>query len=119
MALTVVPDNKIRNNYEFKRAYARGKSHVSSSVITYALKNRLGYVRYGITTSKKIGNAVNRNRARRVIKAAYSALEPRIKGSYDLVFVGRARTTCVKSTVVQAAMLKQLREIGILDCKNC
>ncbi|MDR1563786.1 MAG: ribonuclease P protein component [Oscillospiraceae bacterium] len=119
MALTLRSDNKIRNNYEFKRAYAKGKSHVGPSIITYALKNRLGYVRYGITTSKKIGNAVKRNRARRVIKAAYMALEPQIKGSYDLVFVGRARTTCVKSTVVQAAMLKQLREIGIVDGKNC
>ena len=50
-----------RNN-DFRRIYARGKSYVSPLVVVYALKNRTKNVRVGITTSKKVGNAVQRNR---------------------------------------------------------
>lgn len=58
-----------RNN-EFARAYTRGKSFVHPHVVLYVNKNRLGRTRVGITASKKIGNAVTRNRARRVLRAA-------------------------------------------------
>ena len=48
-----------RNN-DFRRIYARGKSYVTPLVVVYVLKNRTKNVRVGITTSKKIGNAVQR-----------------------------------------------------------
>ena len=75
-----------RNN-EFARAYTRGKSFVHPHVVLYVNKNRLGRTRVGITASKKIGNAVTRNRARRVLRAAlYEVLPPDV-GGYDLVLV--------------------------------
>ena len=67
----------ICNNNEFRRAYARGKCFVTPVVVVYVLKNRTGNVRVGITTSKKIGNAVRRNRSRRVIREAFRGLAPR------------------------------------------
>ena len=50
----------LNENKDFRRIYAKGKSYVSSSVITYVSKNRCKQIRVGITTSKKIGNAVQR-----------------------------------------------------------
>ena len=80
-----------RNN-EFARAYTRGKSFVHPHVVLYVNKNRLGRTRVGITASKKIGNAVTRNRARRVLRAAlYEVLPPDV-GGYDLVLVARGMT---------------------------
>lgn len=80
-----------RNN-EFARAYTRGKSFVHPHVVLYVNKNRLGRTRVGITASKKIGNAVTRNRARRVLRAAlYEVLPPDV-GGYDLVLVARGQT---------------------------
>ena len=64
-----------RNN-EFARAYTRGKSFVHPHVVLYVNKNRLGRTRVGITASKKIGNAVTRNRARRVLRAALYEVRP-------------------------------------------
>ena len=72
------------------------------------MKNRLGANRVGITASKKIGGAVARNRARRIIRAAYRQLAPRVAPGYDLVFVARTRTTKVKMQQVLRAMEKQL-----------
>ena len=80
-----------RNN-DFRRIYARGKSYVSPLVVVYALKNRTKNVRVGITTSKKVGNAVQRNRSRRVIREAFRALAPRVRPGFDLVLVARGKT---------------------------
>ena len=68
----------------------------------------------GITSGKKIGGAVQRNRARRIIRAAFSQLEGRINGSYDIVFVARTRTTAVKMQAVLADMEKQLADLGVI-----
>lgn len=87
---------------------------MSPLVVTYVLKNRLGVTRVGITTSKKVGNAVVRSRARRVIREAYRGLCPRVKPGYDLVFVARGRTPGAKSTQVQKHMEKQLLAAGLL-----
>ena len=54
-------------NRDFKRLYARGRSFVTPLCVVYVMKNRLGVNRVGITTSKKIGCAVKRNRARRLL----------------------------------------------------
>ena len=78
------------------------------------MKNRTRLLRVGITTSKKIGNAVKRSRSRRVIREALRAVAPNIKDGYDLILVARARTPFVKSTEVQLVLQQQLEKAGIL-----
>ena len=106
----------LKKNGDFRRLYARGKSYAHPVLVTYFLKNRAGIDRVGITASKKIGNAVVRNRARRVIKEAYRQLLPYLsrERSYDIVFVARMRTCTSKSTQVREAMRKHFKEAGIL-----
>lgn len=105
----------LKLNKDFKRLYGRGKSLVFPSVVVYYQKNRLGYCRVGVTVSKKIGCAVKRNRAKRVILAAFRALLPRILGGYDFVFVARVRTATVKSTNVLHFLRKGFLKEGILS----
>lgn len=102
----------MKENKDFRRLYYRGKSFADGNLVTYAVKTGRGCCRVGITTSKKIGGAVQRNRARRVIRAAYAELEGQIKGSYDFVFVARGRTTVVKMQAVRKSMLAQLKKAG-------
>ena len=59
-------------NWQFNRVYGRGKSYVHPHCVLYVAKNRLGYTRIGLTATKKVGHAVQRNRARRVMRAALS-----------------------------------------------
>ena len=105
----------LNENKDFRRLYYRGKSQASPCLVTYVSKSRGNETRIGITSGKKIGNAVKRNRARRVIRAAYSVLEPRIDGCYDIVFVARTRTTVVKSQAVEKAMLEHMQALGAID----
>ncbi|MBR5191228.1 MAG: ribonuclease P protein component [Clostridia bacterium] len=108
----------IKSNCDFRRAYGKGKSFQGPALVSYVLKNRAGICRVGITTSKKIGNAVERNRARRVIRVAYSNLEDKINGNYDFVFVARARTKYIKSTDLTSMMLSQLIQAGVINEKT-
>ena len=83
-------------------------------IVTYALKNRLGYTRLGITTSKKIGKAVQRNRARRLIKTAYRNLLAEMAPGYDIVVVARTKATFSKEQMVERALRSQLKKAGVL-----
>lgn len=87
----------IKNDYEFRRVYKRGRSFVNSAVVIYILKNRKKINRVGITTSKKIGNAVVRNRSRRIIREAFMQLEEKMPLGYDFIFVARGRTGSLKT----------------------
>ena len=100
-------------NSDFRRVYARGKVYTDPALVTYVLKNRAGICRIGITASKKIGNAVQRNRARRVIRAATEML-PESAGGYDIVFVARTKTIRKKSTEIRSVMERQLLAAGVI-----
>lgn len=102
-------------NKDFRRLYGRGKSVVLPTVVVYYRKNNLGRPRVGVTVSKKIGSAVKRNRAKRVIFAAFREIVPILNGGYDFVFVARVRTTLVKSTVVLSSVKKALEKEGVLS----
>ena len=104
----------LNQNKDFKRLYFKGKSFVSPVVVVYVMKNKSNNIRYGITTSKKVGKACKRNRAKRVINVAFYSLLPDISNGYDFVFVARAKTPFVKSDYVLRCMSKQLKQAGVL-----
>ena len=106
----------LKQNRDFVRAYKKGTAYSSPLVIAYVRKNYLGRCRYGITATKKIGGAVQRNRCRRIIREAYRQLAKEIdqKASYDFVFVARVRTARASSKDVLPMMRKQLKTAGIL-----
>ncbi len=104
----------LNQNKDFRRLYYRGKSSASKNLVTYVMKSRRRETRVGITSSKKIGKAYQRNRARRVIRAAYAELAGRIAGNYDIVFVARTATCNVKMQAVKNDMEKQLLSLGVI-----
>ena len=109
------PEKSVLNrNYEFQRVYRSGKSMVSPILVTYVRKRKGGKIITGISASKKIGCAVERNRARRLIKAAAREILPEVDGSFDIVFVCRGATVRSSSTAVAAVMRQHLKKLGVL-----
>ncbi|MEG1744392.1 MAG: ribonuclease P protein component, partial [Ruthenibacterium sp.] len=107
----------LTRNSDFSRTYARGKSFVHPCLVLYVNKNRLGRMRVGLTATKKVGNAVKRNRARRVMRAALEAVLPAevcTARGLDLVLVARGMTTRVKMQRVANALEKLLQKAGVL-----
>ncbi len=105
----------IKQNYEFRRAYHKGRSFVSPYLVVYCFKKKYGGVKVGITSGKKIGKAVARNRARRVIREAFRSMYPEVRGNWDIIFVARTATVYKKSTEIAVVMRKQLKEAGVLN----
>lgn len=101
-------------NSDFRRLYYRGRSYTNPALVTYVLKNRAGICRIGITSSKKIGNAVERNRSKRLIRAAYYEISDKVSGGYDIVFVTRVRTRGLKSNQLSKIMCKHLKTAGVI-----
>ena len=81
----------LKENYEFRRLYSRGKSAVTPSMVVYCRKNGMGRNRFGFTVSTKLGRAVVRNRARRRLRETFRLSSPHLKEGYDIVLVARSR----------------------------
>ena len=91
------------------------KSYVHPHCVLYVAKNRLGYTRIGLTATKKVGHAVQRNRARRVMRAALSEHLARNIGGYDIILVARGQTPRLKSTQLSKTLGKLFAKAGLPD----
>lgn len=82
-------DCYLKKNSEFQRVYAKKKISGSKYITLFTAKNNKDYPRFGITTTKKIGNAVNRNFVRRRLKNLLRENSHKIEPGYDYVFVAK------------------------------
>ena len=108
----------LRKQSDFSRVYKQGKSRGSRFAVILYRRNGLKFTRTAFVASKKVGNSVERNRSRRLMRAAYRAVEPNIKKGYDIVFVARASITGCKEPEVEKALKKSLEGAGILTGSN-
>ncbi|MEE5991812.1 MAG: ribonuclease P protein component [Oscillospiraceae bacterium] len=102
MLYTVV----LNQNKDFQLCYHKGKCIVSKNIIIYAKRNRMAVNRLGITTGKKLGNAVCRSRARRLIRQAWRENEIDAPIGLDIVIVARPHLLEVQSNVLSYYMKK-------------
>lgn len=102
----------IKNNRDFTYLFNKGESIVCYAFVCYIKPRRSGKNRLGIVTGKKVGNAVKRNRSRRIIREAFRLFDPIIKKKtdrrYDFVFVARGRTPSLKMQQILSLMKKNV-----------
>jgi len=96
----------LTENHIFRRLYRVGKCSVQPHIAVYSKRNRHGISRLGITATKKIGNAVQRNRARRLISEAYRLSEDMLPDNLDIVIVARKKAVYAKMQEVQKSLQK-------------
>lgn len=104
-------------NRDFRRLYHQGKAIRLHGLIIYYKKNHESTCRMGITVSKKTGNAVERNRSKRIIRAAFRQILPCINGNFDFIFVARSSTKTMKSTDIYDCFVNAFGDEGILTKK--
>lgn len=106
----------LKLNKDFRRLYARGKSCASGYVVAYVMKNRnADFNRIGLTVGKTVGNAVKRNRAKRLMRESYRLMEHNLKQGYDIVLVARGRIVGKTFSQVDRDVVYAMRKIGMLE----
>jgi len=103
----------LKQNHEFRRLYAKGKSAVSPYFVIYCRKTGRPYSRLGITTGVKLGNAVKRNRARRRIRELYRTHEAGLLPGYDIVVVARTRAIYGRYAELERSFRQMTKKLGL------
>ncbi|MDX9821234.1 MAG: ribonuclease P protein component [Syntrophales bacterium] len=111
-------DERIRNRRDFQIVYDGGVRRGSEHFVVVSLKNSSGATRLGITVSKKVGNAVKRNRIKRLVREFFRLNKARLPGARDIVVIARRHRDALTYMIVS-------RELGELlipqgdDAKAC
>ena len=108
----------IRDDRVFRYLYRKGASVATSTVVVYCRKNRQSVNHLGLTTAKKIGNAVQRNRAKRVMREAYRLLEHKLTTNCDIVLVARSKTPFAPMDEVKSDLMYAFEKAGMIAEKQ-
>ena len=94
----------LRGSQDFQKVYGRGKRFEGVLITAFVLPNNLSHNRFGITASRKaIGNAVQRNRSRRLLRETFrlrSSLLSGLQANYDWVLNAKRRLPSLKVAAV-------------------
>ena len=123
-------DIAIKENHLYNKAYHSSKRFFGRYVCVYVLKDtharllqkshpqKLVVNRFGISVSKKIGTAVKRNRAKRIIRAAYAPLEDKLKKGYLVIVTAKPEIEGRKSTDIQNELRYAFKKLDMLESRG-
>lgn len=84
---------RLKKNEDFQNVFKHGKSFANRQLVLYYLQKKdQPHIKVGLSVSKKVGNAVVRNRVKRYLRQAFLELEHQIEPEYDYVVIARVAT---------------------------
>lgn len=107
----------VRSN-DFQRVRQFGKSYAHPLIVLVALANAAGQTRFGVVAGRVIGNAVHRNRAKRLLRAALQPHLADIAPGWDVILIARRAMSDSTYWQVQAALVDLLRRARLLRVQD-
>lgn len=104
---------RLRHSADFDRVRSEGRLWQHPYVAMAVAPNTLGHNRYGFVTSRRLGGAVVRNRARRVLREVVRLSTPGLKPGFDMTFVARNAIVGQPYSKVRAALEDLFRRAGL------
>ena len=95
----------LRKKDDIQAIYKAGKSVPERYVVLFYRKNDLPYSRTAFLASKKVGNSIQRNRAKRLMKESYRLNAEKFLEGYDLIFIARNTINGKKQKDVEKSLL--------------
>lgn len=112
-AHTFPKTSRLQSGWQFRRLYDTGRRREGRLLVLYALVNTDGGRRLGVVTSRRVGNAVTRNRARRLLREAYRLNQDKLVKHLQLVMIARTAIRGQTLRAVEAEVLALWRQAGI------
>jgi ribonuclease P protein component len=98
---------------DIDRVRSQGQAHSTSLFVAIAARGADGPARVGVAAGKRIGGAVQRNRAKRLLREGARALYPTLAPGWDILLLARKPILNVKSTQVTVQLEQTLRRLRI------
>ena len=89
-------NERIRKRKDYLNIYQNGVRVDSTNFVTILRQNRCGIKRLGLTVSKKVGNAVKRNRIKRLLREFFRLNKDRLPASQDIVIIVKRNISSLK-----------------------
>jgi ribonuclease P protein component len=98
----------------FREAYDQGRRRMGRYMVLWLRSGEGASLRLGVVSSRKVGNAVRRARARRRLRELFRRERDRLSGPYDVVLVGRAALVEAEWSDLVQEFRKLAEQAGIL-----
>jgi len=105
---------RLTRSTDFKRVRRYGKSYAHPLVVLYTTASGELLSRVGVTAGRWVGGAVERNRAKRLLREAVRSLYPQILPGNDLLFIARAPLPAANLSLTQAALMSVLQRAKLI-----
>jgi ribonuclease P protein component len=109
----LVREKRISRGYEFRNIYQQGKKVTGKYIIAFVNSNSAELSRFGIVTSKKVGKAVTRNKAKRRLRAIIQQETVNLKAGFDVVIVVRKYFPDASFELIKKDFLKVMGKAGL------
>jgi ribonuclease P protein component len=109
---------RLRRSADLKRVRQHGESRRHPLAILLVYPNGLNVSRFAFVASRRVGNAVKRNRGRRLLREVVRLHLSEILSGYDCVFIVRRATPEASYADVETAVLKLFSRLKLLDTEN-
>ena len=106
--------HSLRGRLRFQQVRSEGKSWAGPLLVLCALPNDSDTSRIGFSVSRRLGNAVQRNRARRRLREALRRHLTSIASGWDLVFIARPTLAQARFDDIEATCLMLLKRAQLL-----
>ena len=105
----------LRSTVDFQRINAESRSRAHPTLLMRYRRNELDRPRYGISTGRRVGTAVVRNRVRRRLRTILRRLEGQVEPGWDLLLVARPAAAEASQADLEQALTRMMGSAGLLS----